>query len=151
MPSRLKRADVSESSSVRLNLNIKHETAFSLCHTSKLWEFKPVPFLKEFVGRGTIATPTDRFPEIGYMKSAMPIRGFLAGQAFEPEVVRQMSLALETICGKFGMKLADDPATRVVALKIIELAQRGARDAPTLTEMTLKELEHYLPYAADRG
>jgi chaperonin GroEL len=30
----------------------------------------------------------------------MPIRGFLTGQAFEPEVVRQMSLALETICGK---------------------------------------------------
>jgi hypothetical protein len=78
---------------------------------------------------------------------AMPIRGFLTGQAFEPEVVRQMSLALETICGKFGMKLADDPATRVVALKIIELAQRGVRDAPTLSEMTLKELKHYLPYA----
>jgi hypothetical protein len=55
----------------------------------------------------------------------MPIRGFLTGQAFEPRVVREMSLALETICGKFGMKLADDPATRVVALKIIELAQRG--------------------------
>jgi len=78
----------------------------------------------------------------------MPIRGFLAGQAFEPEVVRQMSLALETICGKFGMKLADDPATRVVALKIIELAERGVRDAPTLSEMTLKELKHYLPYAS---
>ena len=77
----------------------------------------------------------------------MPIRGFLSGQAFEPEVVRQMSLALETICGKFGMKLADDPATRVVALKIIELAERGVRDAPTLSEMTLKELKHYLPYA----
>jgi hypothetical protein len=77
----------------------------------------------------------------------MPIRGFLTGQAFEPEVVRQMSLALETICGKFGMKLADDPATRVVALKIIELAERGVRDAPTLGEMTLKELKHYLPYA----
>jgi hypothetical protein len=77
----------------------------------------------------------------------MPIRGFLTGQAFEPEVVRQMSLALETICGKFGMKLADDPATRVVALKIIELAQRGVRDAPILSEMTLKELKHYLPYA----
>ena len=60
----------------------------------------------------------------------MPIRGFLTGQAFEPEVVRQMSLALETICGKFGMKLADDPATRVVALKIIELAERGVRDWP---------------------
>jgi hypothetical protein len=33
------------------------------------------------------------------------------------------------------------------ALKIIELAQRGVHDAPTLTEMTLKELKHCLPYA----
>ena len=77
----------------------------------------------------------------------MPIRGFLSGQAFEPEVVRQMSLALETVCGKFGMKLIVEPATRVVAQKIIELAQRGVRDAPTLSEMTLKELKHYLPFA----
>jgi hypothetical protein len=81
----------------------------------------------------------------------MHIRGFLSGQAFEPEVVRQMSLALETVCGKFGMKLTDDPATRVVAQKIIELVQRGVRDAPTLTEMTLKELKHYLPYGEDRA
>ena len=34
-----------------------------------------------------------------------------------------------------------------IALKIIELAQRGVHDAPTLTEMTLKELKHCLPYA----
>ena len=40
-----------------------------------------------------------------------------------------MSLALEIVCEKFGMKLADEPATRVVAQKIIELAQRGVRDA----------------------
>jgi hypothetical protein len=58
-----------------------------------------------------------------------------------------MSLALENVCGKFGMKLTDDPATRVVAQKIIELAQRGVHDVPTLSEMTLKELKHYLPYA----
>jgi hypothetical protein len=82
-----------------------------------------------------------------YIRAIMPIRGFLSGQAFEPEVVRQMSLALETICGKFGMELTEGPATRVVALKIIELAQRGVHDAPTLTEMTLKELKHYLPNA----
>jgi hypothetical protein len=81
----------------------------------------------------------------------MPIRGFLSGQAFEPEVVRQMSLALKTICGEFGMNLTDEPATRVVASKIIELAQRGVRDAPTLTEITLQELKHYLPYAEDRA
>jgi len=46
-----------------------------------------------------------------------------------------MSLALETVCGKFGMKLTENPVTRVVALKIIELAQRGVHDAPTLTEI----------------
>jgi len=77
----------------------------------------------------------------------MPIRGFLSGQAFEPEVVRQMSLALETVCAKCGMELTEDPATRVVALKIIELAQHGVHDAPTLSEMTLKGLKHYLPFA----
>ena len=77
----------------------------------------------------------------------MPIRGFLSGQAFEPDVVRQMSLALETVCAKVGIDLIDEPATRVIALKIIELAQRGVREAATLTELTLKELKHSLPFA----
>jgi hypothetical protein len=72
----------------------------------------------------------------------MPIRPFLAGQAFEPDVIREMSLALETVCGKLNLSLRDDPATRLVASKIIELAQRGVRNAPTLTEMTLQEFKH---------
>ena len=54
-----------------------------------------------------------------------------------------MSLALETVCGKLDLALTDDPATRLVAAKIIELAQRGVRDAATLTAMTLKEFNHY--------
>jgi hypothetical protein len=33
--------------------------------------------------------------------------------------------------------------TRLVAAKIIELAERGVRDAPTLTVMALKEFKHY--------
>jgi hypothetical protein len=69
----------------------------------------------------------------------MPIRPFLAGKPFEPEIIREMSLALETVCAKLELKLTDDPATRLVASKIIELAQRGVRDAPTLSTMTLKE------------
>jgi len=32
---------------------------------------------------------------------------------------------------------------RLVATKIIELAQRGVRDASTLSAMTLKEFTHY--------
>ncbi len=73
----------------------------------------------------------------------MPIRPFLAGQAFEPEIIREMSFALETVCAKLVLPLDDDPATRLVASKIIELAQRGVRDAATLSTMTLKEFKHY--------
>ena len=104
---------------------------------------RPVPTFEPKFGVLTTEAicPRTKFP------NAMPMRGFLSGQAFEPEVVRQMSLALETVCAKFGMKLTEDPATRVVALKIIELAERGVRDEPTLTEMTLQELNHYLPFA----
>jgi len=54
-----------------------------------------------------------------------------------------MSIALETVCEKLELNLTDDPATRLVASKIIELAQRGVRDAPTLSAMTLKEFKHY--------
>ena len=71
----------------------------------------------------------------------MPIRPFLAGQAFEPELIGQMSLALESVCGKLGLSLSDDPSTRLVASKIIELAQRGVRDAPTLSAMALNEFK----------
>jgi hypothetical protein len=73
----------------------------------------------------------------------MPIRPFLAGQAFEPELIREMSIALETVCAKLALPMTDDPATRLIASKIIELAQRGVRDAPTLSTMTLKEFKHY--------
>jgi len=73
----------------------------------------------------------------------MPIRPYLAGQAFEPESIREMSLALENVCETLALRLGDDANTQLVASKIIELAQRGVRDAPTLTAMTLKEFKHY--------
>jgi hypothetical protein len=73
----------------------------------------------------------------------MPIRPFLAGQAFEPELIRQMSLALESVCEKLSLTLKDDPPARLVATKIIELAERGVRDAQSLSAMTLKEFKDY--------
>jgi hypothetical protein len=72
----------------------------------------------------------------------MPIHPFLAGQAFEPDLIRQMSLALESVCDTLKLRLTDDPNTRLVA-EIIEFAQRGVRDAPTLSARTLKEFKHY--------
>ena len=56
---------------------------------------------------------------------AVPIIPYLAGQAFEPEIIREMSLALEAVCDTLNLRLADDPNTRLVAA------------------MTLKEFKHY--------
>jgi hypothetical protein len=73
----------------------------------------------------------------------MPIRPFLAGQAFEPDLIRSMSCALQTVCDTLRLKMVDDAATRLVAQKIIELAQRGVRDAATLAKLTLQEFKYY--------
>ena len=53
-----------------------------------------------------------------------------------------MSAALESVCEKLNLKMVGDPATRLIAEKIIELAQRGVRDAATLSAMILKEFKY---------
>jgi hypothetical protein len=53
-----------------------------------------------------------------------------------------MSLLLEQVCDALSLKLVDDAATRLIAGKIVALAQRGVRDVSTLTSMTLKEFQH---------
>jgi hypothetical protein len=68
------------------------------------------------------------------------IRPFLARQAFEPDAVRTLSLAFDSACEALGLRTREDPATTLVAEKVIELAQRGIRDVATLRAMTLKEL-----------
>jgi len=54
----------------------------------------------------------------------MPIRPFLDGAAFESEAIRNMSVVFESVCGELGLSDKDDPATRLVASKIIEFAER---------------------------
>jgi hypothetical protein len=72
-------------------------------------------------------------------EAVMAIRPFLSGQAFEPETIRDMSIALEGVCQDLVLRLRDEAATRLVAQKIIKFAQWGIRDAPTIRAMTLKE------------
>jgi hypothetical protein len=71
----------------------------------------------------------------------MPIRPFLNGQPFDQEIISIMSAALESVCAALNLNLVDDPATRLVAKKIIELAQRGVRDASMLSAEALKEFK----------
>jgi PIN domain nuclease of toxin-antitoxin system len=71
----------------------------------------------------------------------MPIRPFLSGQAFQPETIHSMSIALERVCTALGLTMHDDPATRLVATKIIETAQRGITDPSTIAQLVLKEFD----------
>ena len=72
----------------------------------------------------------------------MLIRPFLSGQAFDPETIDKMPEALQSVCETLSLKVVDDAATRLVARKIIELTQRGMRDAATLRAMTLNEFKY---------
>jgi hypothetical protein len=49
----------------------------------------------------------------------MPIRPFLYGQAFDPEAIRDMSLVFENVCEAMGLKTTEDPATTLVAQKVM--------------------------------
>ena len=69
----------------------------------------------------------------------MPITPYLAHQAFEPEVIETMSAAFVAACEALHLKVGDDPATRFVAEKVIELTQRGIRDPEKLRSITLEE------------
>ena len=74
------------------------------------------------------------------MMGYMPITPYLAYQAFDPEIIETISAAFLAACDALHLKVGDDPATRIVAEKVINLAQRGIRDPITLRTMALKEL-----------
>jgi hypothetical protein len=57
----------------------------------------------------------------------------------DPEAIEKMSAAFVATCDALHLKIGDDPATRFVAEKIIQFAQRGIRDPDMLRKLTLKE------------
>jgi hypothetical protein len=70
----------------------------------------------------------------------MSIGPFLTGQAFDSKAIREMSLALESVCNAIGVAPEDQAVRRMVAEKIIELAGHGMRDA-TLHATAAKTVE----------
>jgi hypothetical protein len=71
----------------------------------------------------------------------MPIRPFLSGQAFDPEMIEVMSAAFTTVCASLGLADRDDPATRLIAGRIIEHAQRGVRSTASLHSLVIEEFK----------
>jgi hypothetical protein len=54
----------------------------------------------------------------------MPIRPFLAGQPFDPETIRDVSLALQNVWDALSLKMIDDAATRIIAVLLPEKQKR---------------------------
>ncbi len=71
----------------------------------------------------------------------MSIVPFLRDRGFDPEVVDSMSIAFDRVCDMMGLTTKRDPATELVARKVIEYAQRGIRDAVMLVEAVKKDFE----------
>ena len=71
----------------------------------------------------------------------VPITPFLKGQAFDPETIEAMGKAFVTTCEPLGLSDRDDAITRLVAEKIIELAQRGLRNPTALHLAAIKEFK----------
>jgi hypothetical protein len=72
----------------------------------------------------------------------VPIRSFLAGRTFDAQAISTMSVAFDCACDELGLvKTTEDPATRLVAEKIMEVAERGVRDPELLRTMALIELD----------
>ena len=60
--------------------------------------------------------------------------------AYEPEHIQAMHRAFDAVCAKLELSTAAvDQVTELVALRIIELARAGERDASRLTARTLAE------------
>jgi hypothetical protein len=69
---------------------------------------------------------------------AVPIRELLKGQAFGPDDIAILVRAFEEALRELGLTERTDPATLLVAKRIIELAQRGERDPIRLREGAVK-------------
>jgi hypothetical protein len=69
---------------------------------------------------------------------AVPIYGLFKSYAFEPEQLRIMGDAFEQSLTALGIDDRNDPLAKLVAMKIIELGQRGEHDQQRLIDYAVQ-------------
>lgn len=84
-----------------------------------------------------IERPVVRRAFIGEEGSAVTIGPYLDGEVFDEELTHAMGVAFERACETLRLSDKDDPATRLLAKKVIEAATSGERDAERLYQMVL--------------
>ncbi len=72
---------------------------------------------------------------------AAPITPFLQDRAFDPETPQALANALVMTCEALGLSNRDDAMTKLVAEKIIELAQRGHKNPTALHLAAINEFK----------
>lgn len=71
------------------------------------------------------------------MASILP---FLRNETvFDPEATQALSLAFEDVCQELKLKDTDARGREAIAVRIIELARRGERNAKQLAERVVRE------------
>jgi hypothetical protein len=71
---------------------------------------------------------------------AVPIRRLLENHAFGPDEIQILTTAFEDTLRTLRLADRADPATEIIARKIIELAQQGERDPDRLRERAIQLL-----------
>jgi hypothetical protein len=84
---------------------------------------------------------TGAAPEILPGDVAMPIRPYLSGSAFGPEVITAMSAALEEACRMLEAEPRPGLMKEIIAGRIIELVQQGERDPKKLSVGALAQAD----------
>jgi hypothetical protein len=67
----------------------------------------------------------------------MAIAPYPKGRVFDPDAIQAMSSALDEICRSLNLPPQSDAVREVIALRMIELAERGERDADRLRDSVL--------------
>ena len=70
----------------------------------------------------------------------MAIYRLLKNRAFGPDEIEVLTTAYEEALRALRLKDRSDPATEMIAKKIIDLAQRGERDPVRLREHAIRSL-----------
>ncbi|HEY6222579.1 MAG TPA: hypothetical protein VIW26_02235 [Gemmatimonadales bacterium] len=70
----------------------------------------------------------------------MPIRPYLEGEFFDPELIDTMSRALADACMTLGLKDKDDAAVRLLAMRIIKAVRDGVHEQALLKAAALEGL-----------
>lgn len=104
------------------------------------------PFSKTFYS--TLAVAGVTLPQTGPSRrraDRVAIFRQLREAVFEPADISRMTAAYDATLKLVAMKDRNDPATELIAAKIIQLYRQGERDPPRLCARAIKELGIPMP------